>query len=305
MMGLPEKDVILDNDRVLNLIKQEDQTRVLALWTSAKDERVPVTCEFRPAVDGVVRWLRADAQFLRNAEGTVFRAVGVARDVTQRKLSEQRTEAARTAAEQRAERCEMMVREAGHRFMNSLNALKCMIDLQSTATQDGPCAMMLASLSSRVLALAEMHRALYCGQSGGETDLVSVSRRLADAAEALNPGILISISGPESLKLHGLLASHIGLCLQEIITNACKYAYPDTDGGVVGIEITECSSRIKITVRDHGVGVPSHIQSTQGMGLRIVREMVTECQGEFIVSSKPGEGTVICIDFPKIRPAAS
>lgn len=101
----------------------------------------------------------------------------------------------------------------------------------------------------------------------------------------------------------------------ELITNALKYSNPE---GKIKFTTIKVDSVLEIQVADSGKGIPAEslskifgefgkldpmhtTQSGMGLGLFVVKKIVTMHEGTIIVSSKEGVGTTITITLP-IKP---
>jgi PAS domain S-box-containing protein len=101
--------------------------------------------------------------------------------------------------------------------------------------------------------------------------------------------------------------------LVNLLDNAIKYS---PDGGEVRVELAGGAGRVRLTVRDHGLGIPSGDQERifekfyrldpalmrgvggSGLGLFISRELVNRMGGSLTVRSQPGEGAAFVVDLP-------
>jgi PAS domain S-box-containing protein len=101
--------------------------------------------------------------------------------------------------------------------------------------------------------------------------------------------------------------------LVNLLDNAIKYS---PDGGEVAVELAGGAGRVRVTVRDQGLGVPPGEQERifekfyrldpaltrgvggSGLGLFISRELVTRMGGSLVVRSQPGEGAAFVVDLP-------
>ena len=108
-----------------------------------------------------------------------------------------------------------------------------------------------------------------------------------------------------------------GLIINELITNALKYAFPaeqvhqeasarsaeDLHKRKVLVSMQLENARCRLRVSDNGVGLPPEldIQSTRTLGLRLVSRLAGQLGGELTIESHPGTaggGTAFQIDFP-------
>jgi two-component sensor histidine kinase len=89
-----------------------------------------------------------------------------------------------------------------------------------------------------------------------------------------------------------------GLILNELITNAYKYA-PRNDRKVsIEVSMTVSSEgQFTISVQDTGPGLPEGYENTGSLGLTLVRLLVDQIDGTMNVDSS-GDGTMVRISFP-------
>ena len=108
--------------------------------------------------------------------------------------------------------------------------------------------------------------------------------------------------------------------LEEAIYNVCNNAikYNRNDGSV-SVFLTQTAQEIQIVVKDTGVGIPKEDQDRvferfyrvdkshskeiggTGLGLSIVKHAVGALKGSVILRSEEGNGTEICMKFPKVH----
>jgi len=90
----------------------------------------------------------------------------------------------------------------------------------------------------------------------------------------------------------------LGVVLNEWVSNAIKYAYPDGKGEI-RIELkTKEENNVELTVADQGVGVDRRTEAQgTGFGTKIVRAMAVSLKGE-IVYEQGNPGTIVRMIFP-------
>ncbi len=91
----------------------------------------------------------------------------------------------------------------------------------------------------------------------------------------------------------------MGLILNELITNALKYAYPKDTIGEVAVDLTQSNDRhVRLSISDNGVGLPDNFDWTHSasMGLPIVDMLTHQLGGTLTVRCHPG--AAFTIDFP-------
>jgi len=172
----------------------------------------------------------------------------------------------------------------------------------------------LVSLIEDIIRLSQMDEG---GQLPEETVcLQELAREILTSLEpaAAARGITLSLTGGE-----GVLPG-VRRLLYEIIYNLCdngiKY---NLEGGTLQVEIEDGADNVTLRVRDSGIGIPeahrsriferfyrvdkSHSKQSggTGLGLSIVKHAVQHHQGKITLDSRPGEGTVMEVTFPRRR----
>jgi two-component sensor histidine kinase len=82
-----------------------------------------------------------------------------------------------------------------------------------------------------------------------------------------------------------------GLILNELMTNALKYAFPDANAGTIWVELFACPERVlSLRVADDGVGLPADldIHNTRSLGLQLVNSLVAQMDGSLEVERSGG-----------------
>lgn len=151
---------------------------------------------------------------------------------------------------------------------------------------NGPARDALDSAIVRLNVIAQVHQRLR--QTDGEVaavDMVAyledLSRGLGDLLRDIRP-IALRVSS-DSILLPSNQAVSVGLIVNELATNAFKYAFPDAEGGTVDIMLRGNADHITIIVEDNGVGCPP--DAGEGVGSRLIKLMAAQFDGD--VSREP------------------
>jgi two-component sensor histidine kinase len=90
----------------------------------------------------------------------------------------------------------------------------------------------------------------------------------------------------------------IGLLVNELVTNAIKYAYDD-HGGVVNVEICSAAERqLVLSVEDQGKGLPEDFDAVgrSSLGLKLITSLSRQLGGE-PRWERPASGTRFAVTF--------
>jgi PAS domain S-box-containing protein len=288
MLGLPPEPVALDRAVSGGFIHPDDRERVAAAFARAMAEGEDYVNEFRAQrTDGEARWLTAHGRIIRAIDGSPVRAVGVIRDVTDRRAREDRL---REAAEAR----ELLLREADHRIKNSLQLVGSLLGLQRSRLSDPDAVAALDGAIARVMAISEAHRALHQSVDLRHIALDEMLRDLCAHVGTLNPALNFLCDCPAGVELDTERAIPLGLVVSELLTNAAKHAYPSgrpSAGGEVRTAGGLADGSFEIVVSDGGVGMGAPASSRARLGSTIVRSLVGQIGATMEVISAPGQGT--------------
>ena len=183
-------------------------------------------------------------------------------------------EALREALEQatRAEReKDLMLQELAHRTKNNLQMIASVLALQARAQQEPALRESFNAAVARVQVIANAHDRLQPGGAQGEVNvrdyLTDLCRNLGDSLRGLRP-VAVRVDA-EPITAGTDKAVPLGLIVNELVTNAFKYAFPDGAEGLVQVTLRRTENQtVELTVRDNGVGCASR---HEGLGSRLVR----------------------------------
>ena len=91
-----------------------------------------------------------------------------------------------------------------------------------------------------------------------------------------------------------------GLILNELITNAVKYAYKPDEEGEIRISFTQDSSSYLMQVADDGMGLPKDFdeRKSRSLGMELTLRLTQQLQGRLEIMSE--KGTIFKVIFPKM-----
>jgi two-component sensor histidine kinase len=196
------------------------------------------------------------------------------------------------------ERQEILTKEVNHRVNNSLQIVASVLRLQSSVAQREDVRHELLQAGSRIAAVARAHQRLYSGDQIDALDLGAYLRQVCGDIASSMPGCEIEVSAEEAIVVRTDRALPAVLIVNELITNAAKYAYPE-QGCRIWVTLSRSSERsVAISVRDEGVGLPPQFDLQSGrLGMRLVTSFAQQLQGDLQVLRKH-PGAEFVLNFP-------
>lgn len=228
--------------------------------------------------------------------GGVEYAFGIFRDISERKKTE-------TLLRELASEREQLIKEVLHRSKNNLALVSSLLCIQMQSLEDPETRKLLRSAEERIQLMVELQEMLY------ETELFDhvpldrylrgITSRVIRNYRIANLDVLLDVNGP-SVEVEARRAINIGLIVNELLTNAMKYAFPDRERGVISIDIDAKDGKLSaIQVTDDGIGMDADAPATAGRGLGMTLVYGISEQIDVVVTRISNDGTRWTISFPE------
>jgi len=196
-------------------------------------------------------------------------------------------------------RKESLLKELQHRIKNSFNMITSLIHIRSGITNSEETKNTLDDLTLRVKSISDLYSLLYETDSFNEVQLNKYCIKVINSMFDLSKDITTKVN-IEEITVSPLNGATIGMILVELLSNIVKYAFPDSQKGIVNIELKKINSRIVLKVEDNGIGLQKDfdINKIKSVGLHLVSLMVSQLDGNIKFTSE--NGTKIKIEFPEL-----
>jgi two-component sensor histidine kinase len=200
---------------------------------------------------------------------------------------------------------ELLLKEIHHRVKNNLELVKSLISLQSADLEDSATKDAMIASQNRVQSMGIIHQKLYQGENLGSIDMKDYFVNLSDGIlDTFNAEDKVKVEcAMDSLELDVDTAVPIGLIVNELLTNALKYAFPDNSEGKIEISLSQSNPEtLTLKVVDNGIGktVNTSPKGT-GFGSQLIKLLTVQLNG--IMEEKHDNGTSVSFQF-KMKSAA-
>lgn len=193
----------------------------------------------------------------------------------------------------------VLVKEIHHRVKNNLQIISSLLHMQRSATEDEKILAILQESEDRVQSMSLVHEKLY------QSDMmatINFSEYISSLAERLissykvHKEITLRIES-EALMLSINRAIPCGLIVNEILTNAIKYAFPGNSVGEIRIGMKVENDKIALTIGDNGIGIPKDLNMTKvkSLGMKLIQVLTDQIDGDMTIERD--RGTVYTLSF--------
>jgi two-component sensor histidine kinase len=175
-------------------------------------------------------------------------------------------------------RLETLLREVNHRVSNSLQMVSAFVHMQAKLLPDESARQALEDTERRIQAIAQVHRRLYTSE---DVESVAMDEYLASLVEELQETWSTNAAPrpirleAEQVRLHPDKAVSLGVIVNELVSNACKYAYDNGAAGEVRVRFSRADpSHFHLVVEDDGIGLTEGAAPRgSGLGSQLVVAM--------------------------------
>jgi len=198
---------------------------------------------------------------------------------------------------------EMLLQEVHHRVKNNLQVMSSLIKLQSRYIKDDKMLEILKETGGRIQSMAIVHTKIYNSQDYEFIQFGEYTRNLIEYFQTTYGYKLRNVRFDldiGELKLNIDTAIPCGLIINELVSNAVKYAFPDGRSGVITVAVKHLKDNFyNLIVKDDGIGVPEgiDIKKSDSLGVQLVTLLSRQLNGTIEVDTAPYKGTGFTITF--------
>jgi PAS domain S-box-containing protein len=283
-------------EAVCDRIHPEDRASFQAAIARALEVTGEFEQEFRIlCADGNIRWLAGQGKVFYDDAGRAIRMAGINRNISEQKQAAAQIQ---TALQEK----EVLLKEIHFRVKNNLQIISSFLNSQSYYISDRRTLEILKAGENRISSVALVHELLYRSQNLNQINLAEYIAELAtnlyNAASLNSERVTLKVDA-QPIWVSIALAIPCGLIVNELVTNALKYAFPSERIGQIHITIQSGDRHhVILKVGDNGIGLPLNFnwQNPESLGLQIVTTLTNQLQGT-IELTKTESGTEFVVRF--------
>lgn len=187
---------------------------------------------------------------------------------------------------------EWLLREIHHRVKNNLHMVVGLLASQTEYLKGNEAINANLESQRRVESMSMIHDKLYQSENLSLIDMPSyildLTYYLSDSFDIRKQiRFELDIAKVEFPLSHSV---PIGLILNEAITNAIKYAFPENTPGIIQITLKQENQEFTLSIQDNGVGIPETIdlENSSTLGLKLMKGLSEDIQADFKISHENG-----------------
>lgn len=198
------------------------------------------------------------------------------------------------------ERIGMLLQELTHRVKNSLQIIAAMVSIEARSHKSGEGKAALERVSHRINALGQLYSKLSKANTVEAVDaatyLDELCRDLIASVHKEDGTSIVLKTDIESELLPTDQAISIGLMVNELVTNAVKYAFPGETKGTILVTLKRLPGALRLMVADDGQGLDPR-RADSGLGGRLVEGFAQQLGGQ-VERESDSQGTTVRLILP-------
>ncbi len=187
---------------------------------------------------------------------------------------------------------EMTLKEVHHRIKNNMNTVTGIMTLQMETLTEPTAIKAINDARNRVISMMVLYDKLYRSNDFQKTSFKEYISPLIDEiiSNFPNKAIVNIKKNIEDFMISAKTISNIGIAINELLTNAMKYAFAGRQKGVITISASVNNNEVTIIVEDDGIGFPKSIDisNPNGFGLQLVNMLALQLRASIKIERNGG-----------------
>jgi len=294
VLGRTEESILGSN--FLPLVHQEDQKKTHRALEKLHRPPYVVFLEHRLLTMNGWRWIAWADKAIMDENDELEAFVGVGRDITERKLAEDRI--MRSLKEK-----ELLLREIHHRVKNNLQIISTLLSLQSSQIEDQEVIDLYRESQNRILSIALIHENLYQSEDLTNINFANYVQNLIDDlfhSYGVDPDKIRINMQIKDVKMGIETAIPGGLIINELISNTLKHAFPQGEGEIYLELSKKDDDKYLLIVQDNGNPFPHEFKfdDTDTLGMKLISSLVNQLDGNITLDKDNKE---FKIEFEELK----
>ncbi len=198
---------------------------------------------------------------------------------------------------------EILLKEIHHRVKNNLQVISSLLSLQSRYIRDKNAQALVNEGQNRVKSMALIHQKLYQHDNLTGVEALDYVQNLTGTLKSsygINDDKIDVRYHVDKLCLDVDTMIPIGLILNELISNAFKYAFPNGRKGKLDIHFKKNGQKLKLVVQDDGACSSKEINNSASFGMRMIKSLSRKLEADLAFNFNNGTEASLTISSYKL-----
>jgi two-component sensor histidine kinase len=174
------------------------------------------------------------------------------------------------------------------------------LNLQKRRSKNKESIDLILSLQNRIQTIALVHNNLFQSDEMEFVQLEPYVRTLVQHLQQMyvmdeKQEIAIQFSMDPNIYLRFERIGTLGLIINEIVSNAFKYAFLEGPG-VLRIDVQQVEGEVKMEIEDNGSGKVEEIQKNSNLGMRLISILSEQMGAQYVLQQSNGIKHLINFD---------
>lgn len=199
---------------------------------------------------------------------------------------------------------DVLLKEIHHRVKNNLQIIISLLNLQSGYIRDEATLKVVKDGQLRVRSMALVHEKFYQAEELLEINFSEYIEKLChylyQAYGDKSDRIKVELhTDPVGLDMD--TAMPCGLLVNELVSNAYKYAFPVPRTGAIRIYLKRNDGTVSLRIQDDGVGLGAefNLAATETLGMQLIQALTNQLDGNLLLEEGPGTTFSVTFPYPK------
>lgn len=188
---------------------------------------------------------------------------------------------------------EVLLQEVHHRVKNNLQVISSILNLQSSYVKDEKTLEVLRESQQRIKSMSFLHETIYRTADFSKLEFTNYLRSIASnliQSYRTSDVQIEFVDNMETVFLNLDQSIPCGLIVNELVSNALKYAFRGKKKGKLKITLNEKEGVVTLIIADDGVGLPKdfNYDKTDSLGIQLVYALTEQLDAKMDVANKKG-----------------
>jgi two-component sensor histidine kinase len=189
---------------------------------------------------------------------------------------------------------EFLLKEIHHRVKNNLQIISSLLNLQAQSINDPVTKEKYTESIGRIKSMAIIHELLYRSKNLSTIKIKDYLEELVSYISNtynVDKNITVNLKVKVEQKFIDLdKAIPCGIIINELLSNAFKYAFKNKNKGIINISLKEVNKQYNLVVSDNGIGFDNlgNIKDVDTLGLQLVNSLISQLSGTLVTETKGG-----------------